>query len=307
MTYRESNPRKLRSAILPIFGVLAAMLLAGIWTGCANQVSMDEHQSAVDERDSVINEMVNTFMEIEVALDEIKKAEAILADSEHPEFGTEGREALVTDIHGLGLILEKNREKVVELEGQLEQYGIEMDAFRTKVRRLTAEVEERQSEIAGLHELVAVKDEEIGGLSQEVDSLNFTLAETIVQAEMEIYETTSVLDSTSHVLERTSDRMHTAYVATGTSKELKDQGLVSSRFLGKPEFDVTAPSQPFTQIDIREITEIPLASDRAKLVTVHPEESYKFVEHEETRTATLEILNPDEFWKASKYLVVSVK
>jgi hypothetical protein len=61
----------------------------------------------------------------------------------------------------------------------------------------------------------------------------------------------------------------------------------------------------FTQVDVSETTSIPLACKKAKLITVHPTESYKF-DGPEGKIEKLIITNTEEFWSTSKYLVIVV-
>ena len=61
----------------------------------------------------------------------------------------------------------------------------------------------------------------------------------------------------------------------------------------------------FTKIDISDTREIPLACKKAKLITNHATGSYQL-----TGTGKIEklvISNPEEFWSASKYLVILVE
>ena len=61
----------------------------------------------------------------------------------------------------------------------------------------------------------------------------------------------------------------------------------------------------FTQIDIREVKEIPTYKKKIKMMTNHPQQSYK-ISVGEDENVTIEILNQKEFWSVSKYLVVQV-
>ena len=62
----------------------------------------------------------------------------------------------------------------------------------------------------------------------------------------------------------------------------------------------------FTQIDIRKDTEIKLYSKSAKLLTIHPEGSYK-LDKDEKGQYVLRITDPTLFWSVSRYLVIQVK
>ena len=62
----------------------------------------------------------------------------------------------------------------------------------------------------------------------------------------------------------------------------------------------------FTKIDIRVDKEIRLYSRYAKLLTAHPEGSYTLTQ-DANKQYILRITNPQQFWSASKYLVVMVR
>lgn len=280
-----------------------SLLLPGC-AGTGNEtVTVDEHNAALTRRDSVINEMLWAFTEIENALGAIAEREQILAAHESGELSGSEREAVLADIEALGKVLEENRDKIAELEDQLKESGVKVAVLRKKVNQLTAEVDNRWADIRALETRIEEKDAAIAELNTAVDSVQRTVRmrdELIAMTELELAETADVLN-------QTTDRMHQAYVATGTKKELKEQGLLETRLLGPSTLAEGLPANAFRPVDIRETGAIALASPKAELITFHPEGSYQVVSDEGTETAQLEILNPDEFWKVSKYLVVSLK
>jgi hypothetical protein len=56
------------------------------------------------------------------------------------------------------------------------------------------------------------------------------------------------------------------------------------------------------EIDISKTESISFAGQKANLVSVHPEDSYEWLEEEDG--LVLDINNPEEFWNGSKYLVI---
>ena len=104
--------------------------------------------------------------------------------------------------------------------------------------------------------------------------------------------------------------MNTAYYAFGTKKELAEKNVIEKEggVLGlgktltlKKDFN----RDYFQKVDIREFKQLTLNAKKAELLANHPADSYHF-----TGTNTVEALvidKPNEFWKASKYLVVVVE
>ncbi len=61
----------------------------------------------------------------------------------------------------------------------------------------------------------------------------------------------------------------------------------------------------FMKVDLREFSQLPLNTKKARLVTFHPAESYHLTG--EKTVENLVIDKPQEFWKASKYLLIVVE
>ena len=60
----------------------------------------------------------------------------------------------------------------------------------------------------------------------------------------------------------------------------------------------------FTKADRRTLSEIPLHSTKAQLLTSHPKDSYEIVDNGNVKT--LHITNAKRFWEKSNFLVVQV-
>ncbi len=106
--------------------------------------------------------------------------------------------------------------------------------------------------------------------------------------------------------------MNKGFIASGTYKTLKAKGLINKEggFLGigRKEAMLQGFSQSlFTQVNITETKSIPVNSKNAKLITFHPASSYELVRDKDNKIASIDIKNPDEFWKVSKYAVVEIK
>jgi hypothetical protein len=63
----------------------------------------------------------------------------------------------------------------------------------------------------------------------------------------------------------------------------------------------------FTEIDIRKIRSIPVQGKSPKVVSFHPEDSYEIKSGTSGDYSQLEILEPENFWNGSRYLVIEVK
>ncbi len=95
-----------------------------------------------------------------------------------------------------------------------------------------------------------------------------------------------------------------------TKKELKNNNIITAEggFIGIGKNKKLADDfneDFFTQIDIREVTLIPIpGTKKATVVTTHGTDSYKLVGKGDDRV--LEIVDIEAFWKSSKHLVIII-
>jgi hypothetical protein len=97
----------------------------------------------------------------------------------------------------------------------------------------------------------------------------------------------------------------------GTYKQLKEEGILDREggllgVGGSKAIQDNFDPKHFTDLDIRQTKTIAINAKKAVVVSEHPQSSYKMVE-ENGQIAYLEIENPEEFWRISKYAVIQVK
>ena len=118
-------------------------------------------------------------------------------------------------------------------------------------------------------------------------------------------------ENKAKIIEEQTTNLNTAHYVIGDIKELKKREVVKSTggLLGigaTNKLNQRINPENFNKIDITETTSIPVSGKKVSLVTSHPSDSYR-LEKTEKEVEAITILNPEEFWKASKYLVVAVK
>jgi hypothetical protein len=154
----------------------------------------------------------------------------------------------------------------------------------------TQQIETLQIELASKNIRIAELDDAVAGLAQDVADLTAS-------------------NKAKEVLVATQDKaLNAAWFVFGTSSELKEQKIISKKLLQKTKVleDNDFNKDYFTQIDIRTDKEIKLYSKDAKLLTSHPEGTYKLTKDDKDQL-TLVITNPNKFWSVSRYLVIEVK
>ena len=110
-----------------------------------------------------------------------------------------------------------------------------------------------------------------------------------------------------------NNALNKVHFAIGTFEDLKAKGLVEKEggflFFGRKKALVDDPSEAqFAEIDGRQLRKLPIEAKKLELVSDHPSDSYAIVQDEENEDMKyLEILDANEFWRISKYLVISTK
>ncbi len=249
----------------------------------------------ITTRDSVINEWMVTFDQIEKDLNMVKEKENIITiNSSDKEFSKDKKQQILKDIEFINTLLDQNKKKIASLTAQLKNSGGTIKSLQIKVAELEASMKLRESEISDLKVALVEKDFQIGQLNTRMTEQQVAIAQKDEKINNQTYE------------------MNKGFVAYGTFKTLKAKGLVSKEggFLGlgkKESLQGNFSDSSFTQINITETRTIPVNSKTAKLITDHPRSSYEMIRDKDNKIASIEIKDPAEFWKISKYAVVEIK
>jgi uncharacterized protein HemX len=272
------------------FLVLVVLGIIGISkynTEQKNQLAIIESQKesfteTITERDSLINESMQTFAEIEKNLGAIKEKENIITmQASKGEVSKDRKERILQDIEYINTLLDQNKKKIASLTAQLNKSGGTIKGLQLKIAELEESIKVQETEISDLKTTLVEKDFEIGQLNTRMNDQQIAIAQKDEKISVQTNE------------------INKAYFACGTYKELKAKGLLNKDGgflgLGKKELLLSDfADSSFTQVNITELKTIPVNSKSAKFITEHPSSSY-------------EITDPVEFWKISKYAVVETK
>lgn len=283
-----------------------ALLVLPLFTAC-NQKELKQLREQnvqltqmAQEKDSTIDDFVESFDVIAANLAIIKEKENIIAvsASENPSVGQKAQ--IITDLGLVRDLLEENKAKLESLDKKLKNSWYQNSKLKKLVAGLKLQIEEKDISINALSEQIAQLNVEVDNLNVQVIDLNGTLVALNTEN-----------DSKAKTIEDQTTDLHTAHYVIGNIKELKIKEVVTSTggLLGigaTTQLNQKINPDNFNTIDITKTTTIPVVGKKVSLVTYHPSTSYRF-EGTDKEIEAITILNPDEFWKASKYLVVAVK
>lgn len=285
-----------------IFLLIAAPLL---FASCENkkqteqimQLEKEQNRLMADaaSKDSLINDFLQTFNEIEANLAEIKSKEKLISSQTESgkELSKSTRETINEDIRLINELMIENKNKVAVLNRKLKESNLKISEFEQMISNTNNQLQER--------------DQEILNLKEQLANLNFSIAQ--------LNDTISMIKdrnrNLSEDLTSRTDELNTAYYVVGERKDLIEKNILDKQggFLGigrtqKIVSDVNL--QHFTRVDIRNLKSIPLNVKEAKLMSVHPAGSYEW-KRTDKNVDELIITDPASFWEKSRMLVISTE
>ena len=256
------------------------------------QSQNDSLRTELNTRNAELDEIMGAFNEIQEGFKEINEAEnRVNLKGDVIESQSEA-DRIKADIRFISDKLKANRDRIAELEKQLNNSKYNSAQLKKALKSLTEELVAKQQQIETLQTELASKNIRIAELDEAVTDLNKNVEELSAE-NAEKAKTVAAQDKA----------LNTAWYVFGTKSELKDQKILKRGDVLK---DNDFNKDYFTKIDIRNEKEIKLYSKRAEVLTSHPEGSYQLVKDNKGQLV-MKINDPQSFWSVSRYLVIQVK
>jgi len=266
-----------------------------------------ESKAAEAQKDSLLTEVLETTQFVSDLNSELAKAKAMAEAGEGSDRGMPGaqldredRKATLERIQQVIARLNESEAKLTATENRVKSAKIrnarllaQIATYKQTVEDLKTAAEQQRSEQEAI---IADQRSQIANLSGQVDELNV--------------RTASLRDTVVHL----TAYKNRVYYAVGTKSELLENGVVTregSKFLffggtrlepaRKPNLDA------FTMIDKTQTLSIslPRSDKRYKIVSRQsPEYLSGQVNEKGELEGVVEIASPEEFWSASKYLIL---
>jgi predicted RNase H-like nuclease (RuvC/YqgF family) len=254
----------------------------------ANVTLKDElknKEALLNTKEAAMTEFVVAFNDIQANLNEIKAKEKLISESSTgKDLKKINKDQIINDIQAIYNLLDKNKQKIASLNKKLKSSDIKINDLELAVNNLNFQLADKESEITSL--------------KSKLENLNVDFAnlkERYVEEQQE--------------LDVKNNALNTAYYVVGTKKDLMEKGVITKKggFIGigkVTELNTGLDEKYFIKVDITQTKEIQIHGDKVKLISVHPEGSYKLVEG----TASIDkivIIDADKFWSLSKYLIIT--
>jgi len=260
----------------------------------------DSLATAAAERDSLMALM----NDIADGMTQIKEMQDIISVENLNGETPDRKQQLRNDILLIQQSLNDNKKRLAELERRLKQSTNYNSSMERAIKSMKQQLETQQRTIDDLTQQLAKAHIEIENLNRSVDSLN-VVNKAVVEEKQQAQEETKRLTEKSNKLTEEVNELNTCYYVIGSKKELKEHKIIETGFLRKTKImEGDFEKSYFTKADRRTLSEIPLHSKKAEVLSNHPEGSYEIMDHGNIKS--LRIIDSSRFWEYSNYLVVKV-
>ncbi|MBQ3843533.1 MAG: hypothetical protein II817_00970 [Bacteroidales bacterium] len=282
-----------------VLTILSVALVAVMLSSCVE--SSKKYQTLLAEKESLsieaqnleneFNSAMGIINEVENNLQAIRDAEGILLVKQEAS----ERDQIISEIIQIKEVMAANHARLDSLSDALAKANRNNANLRAQIKKLQAQLAEKEEMIANLQAQIAEKDGQIANLNTQVSNLNANLNNANNQ----------INDLNSRNMAQDTE-LNTVYYIAGTKKALKEKGVMLN---AKNILKSGVPTEVFTKGDKRELTTITFDAKKAVVLSNHPTGSYNLVpgNADGKKTVTLEITDPEMFWNVTKYLVVQTK
>jgi chromosome segregation ATPase len=243
------------------------------------QIKFDEQQ-----KDLIIDESLIFFDEVQANLATIEfKKNEIKALTETENLTSEDKNWIIEQIKHIQSLREINTRKINLLSKKVFDSNIKINELNSMIERLALEIQDKDNQLVELEDQLMQMDKQYSQLFDEY------LKKTSIAEELE-------------------NELNRVFYTYGSEKELIENHVLQKKNgilgIGKKIYLSDAFNEKhFTEINRLSKTELMIEGQSLKLITNHPISSYELIPN--GNSTKLTIKNPTEFWKISKYLVIT--
>ena len=237
--------------------------------------------------DSIVNLYALYIQKIKDNINEINKQEVIINNKKNnPDFIEKDTTDIIKSIKILSKKLQENESMILALNNAVK---LEKDKNSQFVSKVT-----------DLREEIAQSNREVYYLKEELNSMNASFEAIFKKYNLQNKKISDLNQKLNEV----------AYVI-GSKSELLDNGVLTKSGgligIGKTrKLNSDLNTDYFTYVSKYKFQNIPLGYKTVRLMTAHPTSSYRLSTSNEIIDSLI-IINQDDFWRNSKFLVVEVK
>jgi seryl-tRNA synthetase len=240
-----------------------------------------------------MNEFVITFTEVERNLDSVSARQHIIRAKSNKagDLKADHKARIDSEIKAINVLMDQTNKKLRTLYSKLKLSDTRNIQLEKTVVLLNNQLNNKYAELAELNERLRKANAQMEFMEMTVEILE---VQNMEQAQ---------------VINDKANELHTGYYIVAESSDLQKWELIDKQggFLGIGQTSKLSNNMDmtmFTKINILETTSIPVNSKGIKIVTTHPTGSFSLNKTGRMVNSIL-ISDPEKFWSASKYLVIT--
>lgn len=253
---------------------------------------LKERESVLTEKETSLNDFIASFNEVERNLDSVAVRQKIInVSTDKGEVKGSQKDRINEQIKAINDLMDKNRKAISDLTRKLKKSNSANAKLQAAVETLTAQLAAKDSELAALNEKLNALNAQVTKLQLTVDSVS----------KQNMAQSQTIAENTAS--------MHTAYYIIGKTKDLQEAKIIDRKGgllgMGKTsQISEDVDKSKFTKIDYTQTTSIPVNSNKIKIITSHPADSYKLDKDANGMVKNIVVITPEKFWGISKFLVI---
>lgn len=257
---------------------------------------LKERESGLTEKESALNEFIESFNEVERNLDCVAVRQHLIyssTDKSRGEMQGSQRDKINAQIAAINNLMEENRTAIADLQKKLRKSGSKNKKLEEAVATLQGQINQKDSELAALNE--------------KLNALNLK----VTQLQTALDSSMTMNSSQSQTIQENLAALHTAYYLVASSRDLKEAKIIDRKGgllgIGKTsKLSENFDRNKFTKIDYTATSSIPVNSKQVRLITNHPPDAYQMERDAKDKDVVTSIVvtNAERFWSVSKFLVI---
>lgn len=293
-------------ALLSIIVLITASLTSCVESSGkykALKAQLDSLSVAATAKSAEFDDVFATLNEVEEGLKSIRETENILTIQSKGgglEVQANKREQLKSDVAAIGDAIKSYKAQIDKLK---RDGRVKSKEFEKRLTALSNELEEKSKLISDLSAQLEEKDAMLKIKTQQIA----TLDEAVATLKQDVSALSTESKSQKETIATQDVQINTGYYIVGSKSDLIAANVMSKGGLFKSaKISYNAEQSVFTKIDIRKVNEINLNAKKAKVLSIHPADSYTLTP-DESGLQILKISDALKFWEQTKYLVIQVQ
>jgi DNA repair exonuclease SbcCD ATPase subunit len=281
--------------------IILVALMMGFSTGC-NKEELEQLRQDKQELNQQIEEKNATIEQLEQVNNQMQKNLQLIIDRRGID------STVYKSLQGAQL-----SDRLQGLSESLETQKSEVNALRNQLRGARYQAGQYKDQVEKLEQELKMKEDTLQSIQKEMMDQAKQIDKMMAHSEKQDATIDSLQKKNKNYLEALQEKtrvVNTAYVVSGEEKSLQEKGVIKKTggFLGifgqTPVVDPEFNEADFSEFHIPQERELTIKAPKRKVevVTPHPENAYTLDENGET--TVLKITDTEQFWRATKHLVI---